>query len=219
MKQIQYKDGRAYLFAEIGSEVEVKDKLLDGTFDIVYRDKRLFSYQQRKFYYSLIGEINKWSGQGLEEIDKHFKLRHFFVERGKLFSFNDTSDNTVEEANFLIDGVIEFVLKYDVPTKKEIWKDNTSQNFVYKCMMYRKCCVCGKHADVHHVDTIGMGMDRTKVSHVGREALPLCGGKHHKEIHTIGLEEFKEKYHVVPIKITREIVEKLKIRGIEIEEE
>lgn len=217
-KQIQFKDGRAYFFAELGSEVETREMLLNGSFDVVYRDNRLFTIKQRKFYFALLNEIYAWSFQPITELRQYFEVVQYFGKHGKIFSFNDNSENTTTEANLIIDEVIEFILKYDVPTKKEVWKDNTSQSFVYKCMMYRKCCECGKNAEVHHVDTIGSGMNRNEVQHIGRRALPLCR-EHHMEIHNIGLEKFKEKYHVEEITITREIVEKLKIRGIEIKED
>jgi hypothetical protein len=79
------------------------------------------------------------------------------------------------------------------------------------CLIHKKCVVCGKKADLHHIDTIGMGNDRTEVQHEGRECLSLCR-EHHQEMHQIGKQEFFEKYHLnTGIKIDKTI---MKIYGL-----
>ena len=50
-------------------------------------------------------------------------------------------------------------------------------------------------AELHHVDRVGMGRDRTDILHEGMEALPLCR-EHHAEAHTMPDAEFFEKYHL-----------------------
>lgn len=215
-KQIQYKDGRAYIFADIGSEVEVKDKLLDGTFDVNWRDKRLSTSKQRKFFHVLCSNVAKDRGEPVEWYIAFFKSL-YSVMYNKDISLSDSSDTTVSEANDLILIVIEHILENNIGLDSSLITHDDVKRVTYVCMMNRKCIICGEHARVHHVDAIGMGGDRSKVSHIGRRSLPLCD-THHQEIHTSGLDEFKDKYHVEEITITREIVEKLKIRGIEMEE-
>jgi hypothetical protein len=68
------------------------------------------------------------------------------------------------------------------------------QDYVYQCLINKKCAVCGKRADLHHIDAVGMGNDRTEVSHLGREVMSLCR-VHHTEMHTIGKADFFQKYH------------------------
>lgn len=216
-KQIQIKDGRAFLFAELGSEVEVKDKLLGGTFEVNWRDKRLSTSKQRKFFHVLCSNVAKERGEHVEWYIAFFKSLYSVIYN-KQISLSDSSDTTVKEANDLILIVIEHILENNIGLDTTLITHDDVKRVTYVCMMNRKCIICGQHARVHHVDAIGMGGDRTQVSHIGRRALPLCD-IHHEEIHKTGLEKFKEKYHVEEIVITREIVEKLKIRGIEIKED
>ena len=68
------------------------------------------------------------------------------------------------------------------------------QDYVYACLMNKKCPVCGKKADLHHLDVIGMGRNRDEIIHEGLEVIPLCRD-HHMEIHSIGKTEFFKKYH------------------------
>ena len=67
-------------------------------------------------------------------------------------------------------------------------------HYVYMCLINKKCAVCGKKAELNHIDTVGMGNDRTEAQHEGREAISLCR-EHHKEYHDIGKLSFFEKYH------------------------
>lgn len=59
----------------------------------------------------------------------------------------------------------------------------------------KKCCICGKVAELHHVDRVGMGRDREDILHEGMEALPLCR-LHHTEAHTMPDADFFERYHI-----------------------
>ena len=56
--------------------------------------------------------------------------------------------------------------------------------------------MCGKRAELHHLEgsVVGMGNDRTKISHLGKEVMSLCR-EHHQEYHNIGNKEFLSKYH------------------------
>jgi hypothetical protein len=83
---------------------------------------------------------------------------------------------------------------------------------IYACCMNRKCCVCGKPADIHHItgSKIGMGNDRTEVHHLGREVLPLC--REHHEICHSDEKTFMEKYHLQPVKLDEALCKKLKLK-------
>ena len=56
-------------------------------------------------------------------------------------------------------------------------------------------CVCGKRADLHHIDAVGMGNDRNEVQHLGREVMSLCR-VHHTLYHSIGKSEFMTRFHL-----------------------
>jgi hypothetical protein len=89
-----------------------------------------------------------------------------------------------------------FIVCHDVPTRRPMldYVDDV-QDYVYTCIINKKCPVCGKKADLHHVQHIGMGRDRTEIIHEGLEVLPLCR-EHHGEIHNIGTQDFFKNYHI-----------------------
>ena len=74
----------------------------------------------------------------------------------------------------------------------------------------KKCCICGKPADLHHVQSVGSQGYRDKINHIGLEALPLCR-EHHTESHTKGQIEFMKQYHLEPIKIDKKIARLYKL--------
>ena len=65
---------------------------------------------------------------------------------------------------------------------------------MYACLINKKCAVCGRRSDLHHIDAVGVGRDRHDIVHEGMEVIPLCR-EHHNEIHTLGDKQFLEKYH------------------------
>ena len=68
-------------------------------------------------------------------------------------------------------------------------------DYVYSCLINKRCCICGRAADLHHVERVGMGRSRTEICHEGMEVLPLCR-EHHTEAHTIPDDAFFERYHL-----------------------
>jgi hypothetical protein len=91
--------------------------------------------------------------------------------------------------------LINFILENDVPVKRPLleYVDDIS-HYVYMCLINKKCAVCGKRAELHHIDTVGMSNNRHKIQHEGKEAMSLCR-EHHQEMHHIGTKDFFEKYH------------------------
>ena len=68
-------------------------------------------------------------------------------------------------------------------------------DYVLACLTQKKCVICGKKADLNHVDSVGMGRNRDEIIHEGMTVLPLCR-EHHTEAHTIGRDSFETKYHI-----------------------
>jgi hypothetical protein len=119
-----------------------------------------------------------------------------------MFSLSDTSMTVARE---FITFLIDFIIRHDIPTKVSLLEHcEDVGRYVYSCLVNKKCCICGKPADLHHVDAIGMGNDRDDVIHIGREALPLCR-EHHISLHSMGNKEFMKQYHLEPIKIDAKI--------------
>ena len=189
------EDGTAVIYAPIdlykATHRQVKECYID------YIDSRPLSDRQRRFCYSLINAIAEWSGSETEEIKEAFKLE-FWADKidtlaDKVFSLANAPMSLIAEFQRFL---IKFVLANDVPLKFSLleYVDDT-RDYVYQCLIHKKCCICGKRADLHHIDTVGMGNDRTQVQHLGREVMPLCR-VHHGEYHTKGKSEFLSLYHL-----------------------
>ena len=181
---------------------------------IVLNDSRKITAEQRKKAYALLGEINDYTGEMPEYTKRLFKLK-FVYERQKetadrIFSLSDCS---VTQAREFISYLVDFILGHDIPTKVpliELCDDIGS--YMYACAKHKHCAVCGRKAELHHVDAVGMGNDRTKTTHLGRQALPLCR-KHHTELHDMGNTAFMSMYHLEPVKIDDKLVKIYKLGG------
>lgn len=161
-------------------------------------DSRPLSDKQRRACYALLREIGDYTGMGTEPTKEYMKLK-FMVEElqetgDKIFSLSNAPMSLVcGFQRFLV----RFILDWDIPCNFPLldFVDDVA-DYVYSCLVNKKCCVCGKHADLHHVDHVGMGRDRDEIIHEGMAALPLCR-EHHTEAHTIGQKTFEDKYHLI----------------------
>jgi hypothetical protein len=165
---------------------------------ITLHDSRPLSGKQRRSCYAMLGEISEWSGQEKEEVKQLLKLNFWTSElwqtADSLFSLSDAPMSVVAAFQ---SWLARFIVANDVPTKRPMldYVDDIP-NYVYACLCKKKCCICGKHADLHHSDAIGAGRDRTEIIHEGIPALPLCR-EHHTECHKIGQKTFEERYHII----------------------
>lgn len=160
-------------------------------------DSRPISDKQRRTCYALIGAIADYTGNGKDSTKEYMKLKFLAEDFGetadKIFSLADAPMSLVcAFQKFLV----RFVLEWDIPLKFSLLNmvDDIA-DYVYACLVNKKCCVCGKRAQLHHVDHVGIGRDREEIIHEGMEAMPLCG-EHHRECHTTGQQSFEEKYHL-----------------------
>lgn len=161
-------------------------------------DSRPLSDKQRKACYALLREISDYTGMGADPTKEYMKLK-FMVEElqetgDKIFSLSNAPMSLVcAFQRFLV----RFILDWDIPCNFPLlnFVDDVA-DYVYACLLNKKCCVCGRHADLHHTDHVGMGRDRDEIIHEGMMALPLCR-EHHTECHTIGQQTFEDKYHLI----------------------
>ena len=150
-------------------------------------DGRPLSNKQRKSCYALIREIANYTGMGLDPTKEYMKLK-FLTEdlqetADKIFSLSNAPMSLVcAFQRFLV----RFILDWDIPCSFPLldFVDDVS-DYLYACLLNKKCCICGQPADLHHVDHVGAGRDREEIIHEGMEALPVCRG-HHTIAHTIG---------------------------------
>ena len=145
----------------------------------------------------MIREISNWNGDTPEENKKFLKLDFW---QGELLQVADTmfslSDAPMSVVASFQSWLARFIVRNDVPTKKPMldYIDDID-DYVYACLASKKCAICGKRADLHHCDAVGMGRDRDEIIHEGMLVLPLCR-EHHTETHTIGRDTFMDKYHI-----------------------
>ncbi len=209
------EDGTAVIVASIDTAEFIRKKVKECYVD--YIDSRPLSNKQRRMCYALTNAIAEWSGEDLEMVHLDRKF-NFTMDRAeefpelteKLFSLSNASMSLIREYQKYL---IKFILSNDVPIKRPLLEYvDDIDDYVYMCLINKKCAICGRRkAELNHVDTIGMGNDRTQVRHEGREAISLCSD-HHKEYHTIGKSTFFEKYHLNGgVKIDKTI---LKIYGL-----
>lgn len=167
-------------------------------------DSRPLSDKQRRTCWMLIGAISDWQGQSRSETARDmanyarkvdFLINEIGENADRLFSLSNAPMSLVSAYQRYL---VRFVVEHDIPVNFELWKfiDDIA-DYIYSCLIYKKCAVCGKPANLHHVDRVGMGRDRHDIIHEGMEVMPLCPGVkgHHDELHTLGDKAFFEKYH------------------------
>lgn len=175
---------------------------LDGArirFEFV--DNRLASTDQRKLFFALLDDIVEWSGTSKATMKKYFYDEFQEENDGQEISLADNSDTTMTDATKLLNNVIDFIFFNGVPVKEgyELLPRNDA-TFQYKCLMSKHCLICGRHADFHHVDAVGMGRDRNHIDHTKHRLMALCRD-HHTEYHKMGAVAFARKYHLTKLGI------------------
>lgn len=160
-------------------------------------DARPLSDRQRKMCYALLREISDYTGQDVHSAKEYLKLR-FLAD-----DFGETADRIFSLANAPMSLVcafqrylVRFIVEYDIPCRVPLleYVDDVP-DYIYACLIAKKCCITGRPADLHHIDRVGMGRDRDDIIHEGMEVLPLCR-EMHQEAHTMSDREFFEKYHL-----------------------
>ena len=183
---------------------------------VFWSDNRCISAEQRRKAWARMTEIAAYQGQDKEDVYREqsaaFSIKNFESLQGHLFHL---STATVSEARDFINLLIEIIIEYGIPTKEPLYGlcDDLAR-YTYACLMNKKCAVCGRKTELHHVDHVSMGYNRKEINHIGMRCLPLCR-EHHMEAHSIGQTAFDAKYHLEPIAIDEKIAQKYRLRGTE----
>lgn len=184
--------------------------------DYEIADTRKARAKQRRLFFALLNDIVAWYHDPIKDFLKELFYTQFeIMHDGKSISLSDDTTSSVTDANDLLDCVIDFMFDWHVEFKegyKMLTKDESF--YLYQCCRHRRCFECGKRAQIHHIETIGLGGNRLKVDHTKRHLMALCAS-HHGEIEQIGRTAFSEKYHIPVdgIKLDRETLEKIGVRG------
>jgi hypothetical protein len=173
-----------------------KPLLVDIRIDEKEQRQRLsqISPEQRKKIYALFRDIADYTGDNVEAVK--INTKHLFLKsygQHEDFSLSDCSTELAKDyINFLVAWC--FMNGVDLQDKpREILED--IETYLWLCLKYRKCAVCGQTADIHHVQAIGQGRDRRIYDDSRHQKIALCR-EHHAEAHTIGWQTFAGKYHV-----------------------
>lgn len=165
--------------------------------EIVLIDSRPLSSKQRRSCYAMIREIAEWAGDDASEVKEYLKMEFWSAEllhtADRMFSLSNAPMSIVAAFQ---KWLARFIVRNDVPCKRSLlsYVDDVD-DYVYACIANRKCAICGRRADLHHVDAIGVGRNREEIIHEGLPVLPLCR-EHHMEAHGMPTEEFLKKYHL-----------------------
>lgn len=185
-------------------------------------DPRKARPAQRKLFFALLNDIQTWSGAPMKDFLKDYFYTIYSIENdGAEISLADNTKNSVSDANKLLDIVVDFVFDWNVPIKESYELLPRSESwFLFQCCKHRQCFECGKYADIHHIETIGMGGNRLKVDHTKRHVMALCR-QHHQELEQIGPTKFSAKYRlpVNGIRLDVETLKKIGVKGDYREEE
>lgn len=178
-------------------------------------DGRTISPEQRRKAYALINEIAEWAGDPPEHLKYTTKTNFIYEQENaiceKMFSLSDCDMTT---ARGYITHLVELVLEYDVPLKvplQELCDDIRA--YQYACLRHKKCAVCGRRGELHHMEAIGMGNDRIEVVQESKECMCLCR-EHHAEYHGMGRVEFLNKYHFdAGVRLDKDLCKVWKVRA------
>ena len=160
-------------------------------------DSRPLSDKQRRMCYALLREISDYTGQGQGATKEWMKIKFLSDDMeqtaDQIFSLSSAPMSLVCAFQRYL---IRFILEWDIPCSFPLleYVDDV-QDYIYSCLVNKKCCICGAPTDLHHVDRVGMGRDRADIIHEGMEVLPLCR-EHHAEAHKTPDAAFFEKYHI-----------------------
>ena len=114
--------------------------------------------QQRKAYATL-RDIGEHTGYPMEDIKEIMKVEHM-MRTGDYEHFS-LSDCSMTKAREFINTLLEYALKEGIILDESgLMRTDDIDTYLIQCIRYRRCCICGRPADIHHVDAIGMGNNR-----------------------------------------------------------
>ena len=165
-------------------------------------DGRTITAEQRKKIFATIKDISLYTGDHPEEL-RAWLLYDYCIQTGEMpFSLSNCS---ISQARDYITFIIDFILREDIPLSDvALNRTDDIDRYLWSCIKYKRCAICGRKGETHHWDAIGMGNDRRTLDDSLKRKIQLCR-EHHTEAHTIGRDTFGAKYHVYGIKYQEEV--------------
>lgn len=179
---------------------------------IALQDNRKITSEQRKKIHAMVEEIAEYVGEMPDVMKELLRMKfkqRYMQELAESFSFSDCSMALASE---FIDMLVSFIIEWGVPLKQPlITFCEDVKKYVYACLRFKKCAVCGQAAELHHADVVGMGQNRKEIPHEGKAALPLCR-QHHTQAHAMGDETFAETYHLATVRLDKDLCKIYKLK-------
>ncbi|WP_433322512.1 putative HNHc nuclease [Weissella tructae] len=174
-------------------------------------DTRQISPSQKAKAHAILRDMANESGSTLLEMKTDMK-NEFCEDTGhKMFSLSNTDVTT---ARYFISFLLEKCFQMDIPLKKggmEMYDD--LEDYQYICLAYRKCVLCQKPAEVHHLDRVGLNL-RDRTDHRKKRLVALCH-QHHAVAQKMSAEVFADEYHIPGIFLDEETLHDLGIMTYE----
>ena len=164
-------------------------------------DGRTITAEQRKKIFATIKDISLYTGDHPEEL-RAWLLYDYCIQTGEMpFSLSNCS---ISQARDYITFIIDFILREDIPLSDvALNRTDDIDRYLWSCIKYKRCAICGQAGEIHHWDAVGMGRDRREIDDSQNKKMCLCR-KHHGEAHNMGNSAFEKKYHVYGIKYQKE---------------
>ena len=180
-------------------DMQIQEYIMDKRIrqaEIRLDDGRTISSAQRKKAYATIRDISDYTGYPPESQKEWLKYLHIIRTGCDDFSLSDCSMDTARE---FINTMIDYVIEQGIPlSERGIERTDDIGKYLYYCLKHKKCAVCGRDGEIHHVDAIGMGNDRRRVDDSDHRKICLCR-EHHTIAHHRGMEAFQKMYKVYGI--------------------
>lgn len=181
---------------------------------LIASDENGVSAQQRKFAFALLHDI-WWAQVGgywietPETVKQHFYAVYEYYNSLDFGEFSlSAAKGTKTDTNQFINMLLDYAAIHDISLSVKPLNELEPQEiskWEYRCLMEKMCVVCGKKpSDLHHLDTVGSGMNRQHTNHLGHRAVQLCR-EHHNLAHSLGIETFMQRFKINGIKIDEKI--------------
>lgn len=210
--RLKQRSGDAGLFEVSGIDWADVNAKATGRAVLYIEERDKISDEQRKLLFALWRDYETYTGVPLDAVEAWFKyeyMLHADLDRLPSVSRGRMSKHLATD---FITFTLEYYLANGIPFAQADWyKGADIARVCYAMLLKRICFGCGKeHADIAHVEAVGMGRNRNKIDHTKHHAMALCR-ECHQEQHASGIKTFMSRHHVVPIKLTDETVKLLNL--------
>ena len=183
------------------------------------------SIDQMKLIWVLCTELGELIGYERDDMREIIQSNFCASREYEDFSISPRKNNaaTMEIASEFTQYIIEFAIEegYNLILHEGHGENKTKKHmrevvpdirrYVLACLLNKKCAICGTthNIDLHHWDTANSIGGYKKDDGLKTRFISLCRS-HHTLFHSLGENEFKNRYHLEGIMLSENIVNHLK---------